>query len=135
MDELPTTEAEWRERLGSERYAILRQAATEAPWTGEYVDNHADGTYRCGACQAVLFGSDTKFESGSGWPSFFEAASPDAVELVEDRTHGMVRTEVRCGTCHSHLGHLFPDGPQPTGMRFCMNSLALSFEGAADDQT
>ena len=135
MDELPTTETEWRDRLGSERYAILRQAATEAPWTGEYVDNHADGTYRCGACQAVLFGSDTKFESGSGWPSFFEAASPDAVELVEDRTHGMVRTEVRCGTCHSHLGHLFPDGPQPTGMRFCMNSLALSFEGAADDQT
>ena len=135
MDELPTTETEWRDRLGSERYAILRQAATEAPWTGEYVDNHADGTYRCGACQAVLFGSDTKFESGSGWPSFFEAASPDAVELVEDRTHGMVLTEVRCGTCHSHLGHLFPDGPQPTGLRFCMNSLALSFEGATDDQT
>jgi peptide-methionine (R)-S-oxide reductase len=125
---MPTTEEEWREKLGPERYAVLRQAGTEPPWSGEYVSRKDDGTYRCGACGAELFRSETKYESGSGWPSFFEAISPDVVELVEDRSHGMARTEVRCANCGSHLGHLFPDGPKPTGMRYCMNSLALELE-------
>ncbi len=119
------TDEEWREVLTPAQFAVLRRSATEPPWSGTYVDEHADGTYCCAACGAELFDSSTKFESGSGWPSFYEAKVADAVELVEDRTAGMVRTEVRCRRCGSHLGHVFPDGPQPTGDRFCMNSLAL----------
>jgi peptide-methionine (R)-S-oxide reductase len=129
--EVNKSEDEWRAELGLERYQVLRQAGTERPWSGEYVDNHADGTYRCGACGNVLFDSATKFESGSGWPSFTEPAVADAVELVEDRSHGTVRTEVRCRRCGSHLGHVFDDGPGPTGERFCMNSLALDFEASS----
>ncbi len=119
------SEAEWRELLTPEQYHVLREAGTERPWSGEYVSSHVDGTYRCAACGAEMFDSSTKYESGSGWPSFYEAKVADAVELIEDRANGMVRTEVRCRNCGSHLGHVFPDGPAPTGQRFCMNSLSL----------
>ena len=122
------TEEEWQAELDPERFAILRRAATEPPWSGELLVNHDDGVYRCGACNAELFRSDAKFDSGSGWPSFFQPVSEDAVELEEDVSHGMRRIEVRCGTCDSHLGHVFPDGPAPTGQRYCINSLALDFE-------
>jgi peptide-methionine (R)-S-oxide reductase len=128
MEKIRKTEEEWRAGLDPDRYAILRQAATEPPWSGELLVNHEDGVYRCGACNAELFRSDAKFESGSGWPSFFRPVSEDAVELEEDRSHGMHRVEVRCGACDSHLGHVFPDGPAPTGQRYCINSLALEFE-------
>ncbi|SJN15318.1 Peptide methionine sulfoxide reductase MsrB [Microbacterium esteraromaticum] len=122
------SDAEWRSELGDEEYAVLRNAATERPWTGELLDEKRDGLYRCGACQAELFQSGTKFESGCGWPSFYESVRPEAVQLIEDRTLGMERTEVRCAACGSHLGHVFPDGfGTPTGDRYCMNSLALSF--------
>ena len=126
--EVTKTDEEWRETLSPEQYAVLRQAGTERPFSGEYVDAKDDGTYKCAACGNELFDSSTKFESGTGWPSFWEAVRPDAVELVEDRAHGMVRTEVRCARCGSHLGHLFPDGPRPTGERYCMNSLALDLD-------
>ncbi len=124
------SESEWRELLTPEQYHVLREAGTERPWSGDYVNAHVDGTYHCAACGAELFDSHTKFESGSGWPSFYEPKVADAVELIEDRSMGMARTEVRCRNCGSHLGHVFPDGPAPTGQRFCMNSLSLSLEPA-----
>lgn len=127
--DVPTTEDEWRKLLSPEQYHVLRQAGTERAFTGEYVDTDDDGLYRCAACGNPLFDSRTKFHSGSGWPSFTTAVSPDAVELLEDRSHGMVRTEVRCARCQSHLGHLFPDGPREAGgERWCINSLALDLE-------
>ena len=126
--EVQKTDEEWKAQLSPEQYEVLRRSDTEPPWSGKYVNNHDDGTYTCAGCGAVLFDSSTKFESGSGWPSFYEPAVAEAVELVEDRSHGMVRTEVRCRRCGGHLGHRFDDGPQPTGQRYCMNSLALEFQ-------
>ncbi|SEI09814.1 MULTISPECIES: peptide-methionine (R)-S-oxide reductase MsrB [unclassified Leifsonia] len=121
-------EDEWRRELSPEQYAVLREAATEPPWTGELLDEGRAGLYTCAACGAELFTSGTKFDSGCGWPSFYESVRPEAVELLEDDSLGMVRTEVRCAACGSHLGHVFPDGfGTPTGDRYCMNSLALNF--------
>jgi peptide-methionine (R)-S-oxide reductase len=123
------TESEWKQELDPTRYSILREAATERPWSGALLDEKRSGVYTCGACGAELFKSDTKFDSGSGWPSFYESVNPDAVKLITDRSLGMTRTEVQCATCGSHLGHLFDDAYQtPTGDRYCMNSLSLDFK-------
>jgi peptide-methionine (R)-S-oxide reductase len=128
--EMEMTEEQWKAKLTPEQYEVLRHAATERPFTGEYVDVKADGTYRCAGCGAELFSSDTKFDSGSGWPSFYEPANTAKVELHEDHSHGMIRTEVLCKRCGGHLGHVFPDGPQPTGQRFCINSCAIDLDPA-----
>lgn len=126
-EKVDLTPEQWRERLTPEQFQVLRQQGTERAFTGALWDHKDEGTYCCAGCGAELFRSDHKFESGSGWPSFSDALDPDAVELHEDRSLGMTRTEVTCAACGGHLGHLFPDGPQPTGLRYCVNSAALEF--------
>lgn len=133
-EKIEKSEQEWRERLTPEQYRVVREAGTEAPFTGRYYRHHETGIYHCVACGAPLFRSEQKYDSGSGWPSFWAPVAPDAVSLRTDSSHGMTRVEVRCARCDSHLGHVFEDGPPPSGERFCINSVSLDFEpeGRAD---
>lgn len=131
-DKVVKSDEEWRAELSPEQYEVLRNKGTERAFTGKLLQNKDTGMYTCAACGAPLFSSDTKFESGSGWPSFWEPAEDDRVETHEDVSHGMRRIEVTCARCGGHLGHVFPDGPNPTGLRYCINSLSLDFEPASD---
>jgi len=122
------SDKEWKEKLSPEQYKILREKGTEQPFSGELYTNKEDGTYLCAACGNKLFKSDSKYESGSGWPSFYEPLSKDAISEESDDSHGMRRTEITCSNCGGHLGHVFPDGPKPTGLRYCINSVSLDFK-------
>ncbi|MFA5969853.1 MAG: peptide-methionine (R)-S-oxide reductase MsrB [Sphingomonas sp.] len=128
MDHYTLSEAEWRKKLTPEQYHVLREAGTERAFSGGYTDNKADGVYRCAGCGSDLFDSADKYDSGSGWPSFNQPIAPEYVAEHSDFSHGMTRTEARCARCDGHLGHVFPDGPPPTGLRYCMNSLSLDFK-------
>jgi peptide-methionine (R)-S-oxide reductase len=128
MNDKPGTDIDWREKLTTEQYQVLRQGGTERAFTGKYWDTKTSGMYKCAGCGTELFSSDTKFASGSGWPSFYDALDPDKIDEVDDRSFGMVRTEIRCKNCGGHLGHLFDDGPNPTGLRYCVNSASLELE-------
>ena len=135
MEKLDRTDAEWRAELTAEQYRVLRQGGTEAPWSGELLNEKHKGEFLCAGCGARLFPSNTKYDSGSGWPSFTAPVSGEAVHEQSDQTHGMVRTEVRCARCEGHLGHVFPDGPGPEGLRYCINSAALEFSPADEGGT
>jgi peptide-methionine (R)-S-oxide reductase len=132
MTDMAQTESEWRVKLTPEQYQVLRQGGTERAFTGKYWDSKAKGVYRCAGCGEQLFSSDTKFESHSGWPSFFQPLGDSAVEEDVDRSYGMVRTEIKCANCGGHLGHVFDDGPNPTGLRYCVNSASLDLDEAKD---
>ncbi len=133
VKDVELTDQEWRERLSPEQYQVLRRGATEPPWSGRYLHVAAPGVFRCAGCGTVLFSTDAKFDSGSGWPSFDRAVAPGTIEEREDRSLGMVRTEITCARCGGHLGHVFPDGPTETGLRYCVNSLSLEFEPSEGD--
>lgn len=128
VDKIRKTEDQWRAQLSADEYHVAREKGTERAFTGQFWDHHDDGTYTCVGCGAPLFDAATKFDSGSGWPSYFAPVAADAVETESDSKFGMERTEIHCARCESHLGHVFPDGPQPTGMRYCLNSASLGFK-------
>lgn len=128
MEKVEKTDAEWREELDPVQYHVLREGGTERAFAGELTDEKREGVFHCAGCGTILFESDTKFDSGSGWPSFMEPAEGEVISEIRDMSHGMIRTEVRCAACNGHLGHVFPDGPGENGLRYCINSAALDFE-------